>query len=165
MDFSRNKTGKGKDGLMKGLLVAQVILLAHVVLVCAIFIVMIFFRGVVHYMPWIFLSGGAAVGFVIWRVYAKMKREGKNIAELLRDPMFEGRSVELSFLGGVMQVRLGQPRAPLLLEDAHPDARRTGETRPALQVRELAALAVLFERKLITEEEYTKAKKDILQGP
>jgi len=159
---------KNKDGMMKGLLVAQVILLGHVVLVCAIFFVMVFFQGVVRYMPWIFLAGGAIIAFIIWRIYAKMKREHKNLGDILRDPMFEGRSIEISFMGGAMQLKLGMPAAPLLIEDANPGAARQNETRPALQVRELTALAVLFERKLITEDEYNKAKSDLLsseQGP
>ena len=155
---------KNKDTMMKGLFAAQLILLGHVVLVCAIFFVMVFFQGVVRYMPWIFLTVGSIIALVIWRIYAKMKREHKNLGDILRDPMFEGRSIEISFMGGAMQLKLGQPAAPLLIEDANPGAVRHNETRPALQIRELTALAVLFERKLITEDEYNKAKSDLLSS-
>lgn len=158
------KAEKGKDGMMKGLFAAQAILLGHVLLVCAIFFVMVFFQGVVRYMPWIFLSVGSVIAFFIWRIYAKMKREHKNLGDILRDPMFDGRSIEISFMGGAMQLKLGQPTAPLLIEDANPGAVRQIETRPAMQIRELTALAVLFERKLITEDEYNKAKSDLLSS-
>jgi BMFP domain-containing protein YqiC len=81
---------------------------------------------------------------------------------MLRSPLFAGRSVEVSFMGGFASIKLNQqgdhltaveaPSAPLQLED--PETQR---------IRQLTELARLLEKDLISREEYDTAKQQLLK--
>ena len=49
-----------QQGLYKGIWISYAILLLHVLLLVLVAVAVVFFRGVVEYMPWI-LGGGEAV--------------------------------------------------------------------------------------------------------
>ena len=162
--LGKNKDG---DGLVKSVLLAYFILALHVLLIAGIAILVIFFRGMVNYMLWIFLGGIALIGFSAFYFVRRMRAEGRSLREMLNNPMFNGRSVEVSLLGGMATVKLGQSSLPPAighdaavdiprLED--PDAFRNRE------VSELTELARLLEKDLITVDEFNKAKRQLLNG-
>jgi hypothetical protein len=106
--------GKKKegDGLVKSVLLAYFILALHVLLIAGMAILVLFFRGVVNYMLWIFLGGIVLVALSAFYFIRRMRAEGKSLREMLRNPMFNGRSVEVSLLGGMATVKLGQSSQP-----------------------------------------------------
>jgi len=69
-----NQNKKDDPGLIKGVATAYVILILHVILVAAVGLLVVFFRGVINYMLWIF------IGFVIimiasgYYLYRRSKR-------------------------------------------------------------------------------------------
>ena len=155
------------DGLVKSVLLAYFILALHVLLIAGMAILVLFFRGIVNYLLWIVIGGLAVVGLSAYFFIRRMRAEGKSLREMLRNPVFSGRSVEVSLLGGMATVKLGQPSptqaighdAPVdlpRLED--PDAPR----RP--EVSDLAELARLLEKDLITVDEFNRAKQQLLKG-
>lgn len=160
--FAKNKEG---DNLIKSVLLAYLILALHVLLIAGMAILVLFFRGVVNYMLWIVIGGIVIVGFsALWFV-RRMRAQGRTLGEMLRNPVFNGRSVEVSLLGGMATVKLGQPaQLPSighdasdgrpLLEDQHDDCRP--------DVAELSELARLLEKDLITVEEFNNAKRRLL---
>jgi hypothetical protein len=163
--FGNKKEG---DGLVKSVLLAYLILALHVLLIAGLAILVLFFRGIVNYMLWIFLGGVALVAFSSFYFFRRLRAQGRSLGEMLKNPMFNGRSVEVSLLGGMATVKLGQPSRPLpaigndtaidtpRLED--PDAVRNRE------VSELAELARLLEKDLITVDEFNRAKRRLLNG-
>lgn len=163
--FSKKKEG---DGLVKSVLLAYFILALHVLLVAGVAILVIFFRGVVNYMLWIVLGGIVLIGLSLYYFFKRMRAEGRSLREVLRNPVFNGRSVEVSLLGGMATVKLGQPSEKLpaigyntaidvpRLED--PDASFNGE------VMGLAELARLLEKDLITVDEFNTAKRRLLNS-
>lgn len=161
--------GKHKegDGLVKSVLLAYFILALHVLLIAGIAILVLFFRGVVNYMLWIVVGGIAVVGLSAFFFIRRMRSEGRSLREVLKNPVFSGRSVEVSLLGGMATVKLGQPSQTKAighdtpvdiprLED--PDAPRSSG------VSELAELARLLEKDLITVDEFNRAKRQLLNG-
>ena len=162
--LGKNKEG---DGLVKSVLLAYFILALHVLLIAGLAILVLFFRGVVNYMLWIVLGGIAVVGLSAFFFIKRMRAEGRSLREMLRNPVFRGRSVEVSLLGGMATVKLGQPSPPQAIEhDApvdvprleNPDAPRNPE------VSELAELARLLEKDLITVDEFNRAKRQLLKS-
>lgn len=162
--FKRNRAKKESDGLLKSVLMAYLVLAIHVLIIAMICILVIFFRGIVNYMPWVFLAVTLLILGSGYYFYRRMRAEGKNLREILRSPLFEGRSVEVSFLGGFASIRLNQPGdtlppaieatpKPLQLED--PETQR---------IRQLTELARLLEKDLITREEYDSAKHQLLNS-
>jgi len=158
---------KEDDGLVRSVLLAYLILALHVLLIAGVAILVLFFRGVVNYMLWIFLGGVALIGLSAFYFIRRMRAEGRSLSEMLRNPMFNGRSVEVSLLGGMATVKLGQSsRQPAIEHDAAMDIPRL-EDRDASRCRdvsELAELARMLEKDLITVDEFNKAKRHLLNG-
>ena len=162
--FSKNKEG---DGLVKSVLLAYFILALHVLLIAGVAILVLFFRGMVNYMLWIFLGGIALVGFSAFYFFRRMRAEGRSLREMLKNPMFSGRSVEVSLLGGMATVKLGQsPQLPAIGHDVAIDIPRLEDPEASRRrdVSELAELARLLEKDLITVDEFNKAKRQLLNG-
>ncbi|MGD9188048.1 MAG: SHOCT domain-containing protein, partial [Desulfobacteraceae bacterium] len=157
----RAKT-QNKSGLFKAIMMSHVVLVLHLLLFAGIGLVVAFVGGVMQYMIWILLAGMLSVALSAYLIYRRMRREGKSIADTLRSPMFRGRSVEVSLLGGFATMRLesGKPdpaieessQAPMQLED--PETAR---------IREINSLAQLLEKKLITPDEFDMAKQRLLR--
>jgi hypothetical protein len=148
-------------------LLAYFILALHVLLIAVVAILVLFFRGLVSYMLWIFLGGMALIGLSAFYIFRRMRAEGRSLGEMLRNPMFNGRSVEVSLLGGMATVKLGQSSRPPAIEHdsaidiprlEDPDASRSRD------ISELAELARLLEKDLITVDEFNKAKQHLLNG-
>jgi hypothetical protein len=153
-----------KDSLVKSVLLAYMILALHVVLIAGLGLLVLFFRGVVHYMIWIFLGGAAAIGYSGYRFWRRMKAEGKTLGEMLGSSAFRGRSVEVSLLGGIATMKLSAPAGePVLqLDDPRPPPLALEDPGTA-RIRELSELARLLEKNLITRQEYDLAKKLLLR--
>lgn len=154
---------KQSSGLLSGVFIAYFILLLHVLLLVLLGCLVLFFRGFVQYMLWIFLGGVTLIGYSGYRLIRRMREENKNLRELLALPMFSDQDVEVSLLGGMASLKVGRSGAgkiPMIPLEA--------ETRPQLEhfsddcVRELSELARLYENKLITLEEFNQAKHQLL---
>jgi len=162
--FGKNNEG---DGLVKSVLLAYFILALHVLLIAVMAVLVLFFRGVVNYMLWIVIGGIAGVGISALLFVKRMRAEGKSLREMLRNPVFRGRSVEVSLLGGMATVKLGQPSPLQAIEhDAPVDIPRleNPDTPRNPEVSELAELARLLEKDLITVDEFNRAKRQLLKG-
>lgn len=151
-------------GLFNGVLTAHFIIILHIILIGAIGLLVLFFSGVVQYMTWIFLGGVAAVMAFVYYLYRRMKARGKTLGEMLRSPLFRGREVEVSFLGGFASVKVGQSKEPPLLDADVVDATRQLEDPETIRIRELAELARLLENDLVTLDEFNRAKKQLFKG-
>ena len=158
----RNRPGDN-EGLFKSVMMAYAVLVLHVLLIAGLGLLVLFFRGVTQYMVWIFLVGAGGVALSGYLFYRRMRTEGRTLREMLRSPTFGGRAVEVSFLGGLASVRLGQRTAPRELTGGAEELPQLEEPETFRQ-RELDALLHLLERNLISPEEYQKAKKDILKS-
>ena len=156
---------KAGESLFKGVLIAFLVLALHVLLVAGLAILALFFRGVVNYMLWILLAGFALIGFSAFYFFRRMRAEGKSLREMVSNPIFNGRSVEVSLLGGLASVKLGRPEhSPAIGHDGVIDIPRLEgpETSRSREVSELAELARLLEKELITRDEFELAKQRLL---
>ena len=161
MPIRKKKDG---DGLMKSVMMAYLILVLHVVLLMGLGILVFFFRGIIHYMPWIVLFGAAAIlGSGYW-FYRRMKAEGRSLRDTLNSPLFRNKTVEVSLLGGLAQFRVGQSNGPPLLGDGQSDSTQQLEWSGESQVQELTELARLLQSGLITPDEYEQAKQKIFRS-
>jgi len=156
-----------QQGLYKGIWISYAILLLHVLLLVLVAVAVVFFRGVVEYMPWI-LGGGAALivisGYLFFR---RFRKNVQAIREVLSDPLFRDRAVEVKLFGGVASLRLGQPvreidtaipldSGPPIMQLEHPETQR---------MRRLDQLMRLLDKGLITHEEFSQLKKELLGSP
>ncbi|MFH1983904.1 MAG: SHOCT domain-containing protein [Pseudomonadota bacterium] len=158
-----DKKDKTDDGTVRGVLLAYLVLVLHLVFIALLGILVLFFRGVVNYMLWIFIGGSAVIVIAAWLFYRRMKREGKSLGEMLSSSDFRGRSVEISLLGGFASMKIGDTGAPPLLDTRTVRPTYQLEDGTTQRIRELTELARLFEKELITPEEFESAKQQLLR--
>ncbi len=151
-----------ESSVAKNIFVGYFILILHVLLLGFLGLFIVFFRGVVVYMPWI-LGGGLTLMLLsgVW-FYRRMKRGQTNLRETIKDAVPKNRPVEISLLGGLASMRLGSvggsngsygAQPPLQLED--------GETS---RLRSLDRLMEMYNKDLITKEEFALLKQDVLNS-
>ena len=157
---------KEKDSQhFKSVLMAYFILVLHVLLVAGLVLMVIFFRGIVNYMIWIFLGGLIAIIFSGYHFYKRMKREGKTLREILHTYRHSGRSVEVSFLGGLASLKIGgEHHSPPALNSNSPGHLKQLEDPESIRYKEFSELVRLLENNLITLEEYNKFKEQIFKS-
>lgn len=146
-------------------LMAYFILLLHVILVAALVLMVIFFRGIVNYLLWIFIVGSIVIIFSGYHFYKRMKKEQKTLGEILNASRFNGRSVEISFLGGLASLKIGSaPHDLPALESSSSGRPKQLEDPDSARHKEFSELVRLLENNLITLEEYNKFKEEIFKS-
>ena len=158
-----NKTSE-ENKHFKSVLMAYFILVLHVLLIAGLVVLVIFFRGIINYMLWIFIGGAVVILASGYHFYKRMQRDGKTLGEILSSPRLSGRTVEVSVLGGLASFKIGKSdNIPALTSES------TGQHQPQLEdpetirLRELTELVRLLENNMITLDEYNKAKKQIFK--
>ncbi len=162
MFFKKKK--KNEDGLFKGVMLACFIVIFHVFLIAGIGLLVIFFRGIVNYMLWIFLGGSVLIIASVYLFYRRIKREGMTLRETLNAPLFHGRTVEVSLLGGLASVKVGGGSGGVPALGNNSSAQYPQLEDPAsVRLKELTNLANLLEKNLVTLDEYNEFKQQILK--
>lgn len=162
--LKKNKPASNQgDGLFKSVMLAYMVLVLHVMLMLGLGLLVIFFRGLIQYMFWIFLFGTVAVVASGFYFYRRMKAEGKTLKQTLSSQMFAGRPVEVSLLGGMALFRVGMPGPAEGLATRQVDPTHQLEDFKTSQLRDLTQLARLLEDDLITRDEYNEAKKNLFK--
>jgi hypothetical protein len=156
---------KQNDGIFKSVMMAYTVLLLHVVLIAGLGMLVLFFRGFIQYMIWIFLGGAAAIFVSGYRIYNRMRQEGKSLRETLGSPVFDGRPIEISILGGMASFRIGKDASPIhALPDATLQPTPLLEDPASVRLRELSELVRMLENDLITLEEFNTVKRQLFQS-
>ncbi|MCG6911175.1 MAG: hypothetical protein LJE94_13765 [Deltaproteobacteria bacterium] len=150
-----------EDGILKPVMMAYLVLALHLVLIVVLGLVVIFFSGIIQYVLWIFLFGAAAILASFYYFYRRMKAEGRSLRRMMASPLFNGRPVEVSLLGGMASFKLGGgDGTPALGSDTH-RSRQQLEDPDSVRLREIKELAYLLKNDLITREEYEIAKQQL----
>lgn len=158
---------KEKNGLFRNILVAYSILLLHVLLLAGVGVTIVLFKGVYHYLPWIMAGLGVLVLIIAWIFYLRMKNSTTDIKSILSTPEFRDRSVELKLMGGLASFKIDTTRNNPMQISHHPDDRSDRfliDHDINRTEQKILKLTALFEKDLISKEEFDKAKQNILQG-
>ncbi len=149
------------DSIYRNILTAFLILIMHVLLVGGIGMLIFFISGIINHTVWVIVGISCASAGGYW-IYKRMRSDVRELKNITGDS-FKGKDVEVSFLGGVATFKVSDKR---------------GEKRPAgipverprqligagpEDVKTLSELAHLYEKKLITLDEYNRVKKKILK--
>ena len=158
---------KQSDGVFKSVMMAYTVLVLHLLLIAGLGLLVLFFRGVMQYMIWIFLGGAAAIIVSGYHFYIRMKQEGKNLREMMYSPLFHGRAVEVSILGGMATFKIGKdsnlPNLPALPDTTNKTLNLLEDPASA-RMRELSELVRMLENDLITIEEFNSVKRQLFNS-
>ena len=162
MFFKKKK--KNENSLFKGVMTAYLIVVLHVLLIAGVGLLVIFFQGIIKYMAWIFFGGSALIITSVYFFYRLIKKQGMTLRENLNSPMFHGRAVEVSLMGGLASVKIGGGSGvtPALGNNSSTQYLQL-EDPASVRLRELTELANLLEKNLITLDEYNAFKQQILK--
>ena len=150
-----------REGLLKGVFIVYFILILHVLLIAGVGCLVLFFRGVVQYMMWIFLGCTIATIASGYYFFKQVRQGGKGVGEVLNSSQFKGRTVEVSLLGGIASFKLGRPDNTPELGNGSFQQHHQLEDPATVRIKELNNLANLLEKKLITIEEFNETKKQL----
>ncbi|KPA10199.1 conserved hypothetical protein, membrane [Candidatus Magnetomorum sp. HK-1] len=153
------------SSLAGGVFLAYSIIIMHALIIALLFMVIIFFRGIVHYMFWVVLAG---IGFTFisgWYFFRRLKKNSQKLKDLLNDPAFSGRTLEIAFLGGSAVFKVSARNdQPFALGYEQTMALPPPDNAKNNSINDLQKLSDLLENKRITEEEYQRLKAQILNN-
>lgn len=153
---------KEGEGVVKSVFLAYLVIILNVAIIGVIGLVVLLFQGIVSNMVWILLGLFTAVGIGAYWIYKRIKNEGKAIGEALNTPVFQKRPVEISFLGGIVSLRVGSHNTTPWIDAGGQNPVIQLEDPATMKIRELSSLAKMLEDKLITPEEYRQFKEKLL---
>ncbi|OGR12521.1 MAG: hypothetical protein A2277_13960 [Desulfobacterales bacterium RIFOXYA12_FULL_46_15] len=163
MNFANND----KEGMFKNIFTAYAILLLHLIFLVGAGVAVVLFKGVYHYLPWIMACIGIIVLAGAFVFYQRLKSNSSDIGNFLSKPGLEDRTIEVKLIGGLASFRISPKENGQLRQDnkaALPPVHLLNETAVDMTEQKIMKLIALFEKNLITEEEFEKAKQKILQG-
>ena len=92
---------KDSEDLLRGILLAHLILFLHLLFIAGLGLVVIFFHGISQYMLWIFLGTTAVLLASGFFCYRHIKTRGKqSLKDIEESAIFKNRSFEVRLLGG-----------------------------------------------------------------
>lgn len=118
-------------------------------------------------MLWILVVSGILILASGYLFFRRMKKERKNLSEMMNSSHFKGKSVEVSFFGGVAKVRIGDAGPGYFahqIDYPAPQPVQRLEDPAVVKIRELTELARLLENELITLEEYNQTKQKLFSS-
>jgi hypothetical protein len=160
-----NKNKNQGENLFKAVIMTHIILFLHLLIIAGLVLMVIFLRGVTQYMLWVFLGATGLLMLSGFFIYRRIKSKGKKMFhDIENSPLFQGRSFEVSFLSGLASLKFGQPDDLKAIDNLSSEARFQLEDPETVRIRELTELARMYEKNLITSEEYNRAKHEILKS-
>ncbi|MBS3808936.1 MAG: SHOCT domain-containing protein [Desulfobacterales bacterium] len=155
------KNRHNDSNVIKGVFIACFILLFHVVLLAVVGLLVIFFSGIINYLPWILLGGLALIagcGYILLRY---LRKNSGSLVKVLSLPEFQGKNIEVSVLGGLASVKINgeESNHRMIGTGSRNHAVGSPEDDQSTEISDLTRLAGLLEDDLITREEYQQAKQ------
>jgi len=152
------------DNLFKAVIMTHIILFLHLLIIAGLVLMVIFLRDVTQYVLWVFLGATGLFMLSGLFIYRRVKSKGKKMFhDIENSSLFQGRSFEVSFLRGLASLKFGQPDDLKAIENPSSEEKFQLEDPETVRIRELTELARIYEKNLITSEEYNRAKNQILK--
>ncbi|GBD97990.1 MAG TPA: SHOCT domain-containing protein [Nitrospirae bacterium] len=154
---------KAEHPLYKNISIAFLILIMHILLLGGIGVLILFFYGIINYTIWIILAGLClAAGTAYW-FYRRMKSDGRALRNMAGGSLLKGKTVEVSFLGGVATFKISDSKAGRTINRDTSSRIKQLAASDYENIKTLTELSRMYEKKLITSDEYNKAKQEILK--
>ena len=153
------------DNLFKAVIMTHIILFLHLLIIAGLVLMVIFLRDVTQYVLWVFLGATGLFMLSGLFIYRRVKSKGKKMFhDIENSSLFQGRSFEVSFLRGLASLKFGRPDDLKAIENLPSEVKFQLEDPETVRIRELTELARMYEKNLITSEEYKRAKHEILKS-
>ncbi len=161
MKKSSKHQPKAREGLLKSIFTAYFIVLLHVLILAVVGLVVVLFKGVYEYLPWIMGAIGLAVIAIAVVLYRKFSQNTGDLKDILNSPQFQDRTIEVRLLGGAASFTIKpSEQTALSFDGASPTA--LIESPRQRTERKLIEINELYQKNLISKQEYDEARHRIL---
>ena len=147
-----------ENALFKSITVAFLILIMHVLLIGGVGILVLLVSGIINHTAW-FLVGIALLAVGAYMLYKRIKVDSKKLKEAVGD--LRDRNVEISLLGGVATMKISSSNTDINTRQITSDGTRLLTSPASGNAQQLTELSRLYEKELLTREEYERAKKEL----
>lgn len=156
---------KVENPLLKSMLAAFLILIMHILVLAGVGVLILFFYGIINHTIWIILGSLFLIAGPAYWFYRRMKSDGKALRNMAGGPLLKGKTVEVSFLGGVATFKISDSKGgQITSRDPSNRIKQLAAPNPDYEnIKTLTELSRMYEKKLITSDEYNKAKQEILK--
>lgn len=110
------------SGLFQAIMLGHLILVLHILVLAGMGVLIIFFRGLVTYMPLILVAGLTLLAAAAYYVFRHLKRRGIGLKEIMDTPALSGKCIEIKLLGDMASIKI----------DSHGGNRSLPAAKPAL---------------------------------
>jgi len=146
-----------------GVAIGYLVLVLHILLMVGLGATVVLIKGIYDFRWLIFIAGIALIAGSAYYFYRYFQEHKQRIRDLMSDPAFSDRTLEISLMGGMATVKLGHREDTLKLIQADDGTEvKQLEAPKSTQLKELAELNRMLEDGLITREEFLQLKKDII---
>jgi len=157
-----NLNDEQNKNFFSGVVLAYLVLLLHILLMVGLGITVVVIKGIYDFRWLILLAGIAIIGGSGYYFYRYFKEHKQKFHDLMSDPAFNDRTLEISLMGGMATVRLGHKDDNIKLIQADETEVKQLEQPKSVQIKELTELTRMLDDELITREEFLKLKKEII---
>ena len=149
--------------VFNGVIIGYLVLLLHVLLIIGLGITVVVVKGIYDFRWLIIIAGIALIGGSGYYFYRYFKAHKQKIHDLMSNPAFNDRTLEISFMGGMATMKLGPKDDNIQLIQAHSETEiKQLESPESTQLKELTKLNQMLNDELITREEFLHLKKKII---
>ena len=157
-----NLNDEQNKNFFSGVVLAYLVLLLHILLMVGLGITVVVIKGIYDFRWLILLAGIAIIGGSGYYFYRYFKEHKQKLHDLMSDPAFNDRTLEISLMGGMATVRLGHKDDNIKLIQADETEVKQLEQPKSVQIKELTELTRMLDDELITREEFLQLKKEII---
>lgn len=152
---------KADNTIYQSISAAFLILIMHVLLLGSIGVLILFFYGIINHMVLIVI-GISCVSLGGYWLYRRLKSSRQVLTNIAGESL-KGKTVEISFLGGIANFKISDSQVRQgMIQDSSDGIKKLADPNTQ-NIENLSELARLYEKKLITLEEYNKVKQNYLK--
>lgn len=149
--------------VFNGVVLGYLVLVLHILLMIGLGITVVLIKGIYDFRWLILIVGIALIGVSSYYFYHYFKQHKQKLSDLMSDPAFTDRTLEISLMGGMATMRLGHKddSVRLIQADTETEVKQL-ESSESIQIRELSKLSRMLDDELITREEFLRLKQEII---
>jgi hypothetical protein len=149
--------------IFNGVILGYLVLLLHVLLIIGLGVTVVVIKGIYDFRWLIIIAGIALVGGSGYYFYHYFKAHKQKLNDLMSNPAFNDRTLEISLMGGMATMSLGHKddNLKLIQADRETDGKLL-ESPESTQIEELTKLNQMLNDELITREEFLQLKRKVI---
>ncbi len=158
-----NLNNEQNKNIFSGVMLGYMVLVLHLLLMVGLGATVVLIKGIYDFRWLIFIAGIVLLGLSGYYFYHKFQEHKQKIVDLMSDPAFKDRTLEISLMGGMASIKLGNTNDNLqLVHDDTAQEIKLLDAPRSEQIKELSELNRMLADGLITRDEFLQLKHEII---